>query len=65
MYQTLKHFMFIVALNIPVDEQPCLICKHHSPRMFKYIENIEQGKRGISCYFPLLLKSIINRIKGL
>jgi SAM-dependent methyltransferase len=26
-----------------------------------YIKNIEQGKRGISYYFPLLLKSIVNK----
>jgi hypothetical protein len=30
--------------------------------LLAYIARIQQGKRGISFYFPLLLKSIINKI---
>jgi SAM-dependent methyltransferase len=59
-----KQNIFLVAHNsVKIDYEESEILPLVHPDVFKYINKIVQGKRGISFYCPLLIKSIINKIK--
>jgi hypothetical protein len=65
-----KQNMFIVAhesISIQSQSENIKIIDIVHPGTFeernRYIKHVESGKRGVTYYIPLLLKSIINRFR--
>ena len=57
-----QNIFLVVHSSIKMDYEDSEILSLVHPDIFHRINKIEQGKRGISFYLPLLIKSIINKM---